>query len=796
MNISLPPKLLLWLLLCMPLLGTAQQSFTLSGYVRDASTGESLIGASVFSKTLRVGTLTNEYGFYSLSFSQTDSAQITFAYAGFTPQVKTVKLTQDQRIDISLEDANATLEDVIITGEVTYEEEINSTQMSVNTLDIQDAKLLPALFGEVDILKTLQLKPGVQSGGEGTSGLYVRGGGPDQNLIVLDEAIVYNANHLFGLFSTFNSDAVKDVKLYKGGFPAQFGGRLSSVVDVRLKDGNRERFSGRGGIGTISSRLTLEGPFNKGKGSFIVAGRRTYFDIITRAINRGNEDKEDFTPIPDYYFYDLNTKINYELGENDRLFISGYFGKDVFGFNGDNFDFNFNWGNITTTLRWNHLFSSKLFLNTTFTFSDYDYVISNNFAETFRFELGSKIQDISGKMDFDFRPNNQHTIRFGASAIRHKFVVGRAEIDAADSTQNFSTGQTLFGQEFGVYFSDDFVVNDRLTLNGGVRLSGFQNEGKFYGGFEPRASAKYSVSDKVSLKAGVAAMSQYLHLVSSSGTSLPTDLWYPSTPKVKPQRATQVATGVTFQLGENFLISNEYYYKWLTNQIDFKDNANLFVNNKLEEEFIFGKGWAYGTEVYIQKRKGKLTGWIGYTLSWSWRQFDGSFVQEGEPGILDVINDGKKFHPRYDRRHDASVVAIYELSKKWSLTGAWVYGTGNATSLPTGRSFISDFGTLVSPIEGGGAFLELFGVDPRTVPIYPDRNIFRLPAYHRLDVGLVYKMFPKWGESDLTLSVYNAYNRRNAFFLYLDIDEDAQKIVAKQVALFPILPSITFNFKF
>lgn len=793
MNFRYSP--LLFLLLCMTLGAFAQKPVTVSGYVKDASNGETLIGASVFSEDQKVGTLTNDYGFYSLSFRNTrlDSVTITYTYAGFAPINRRISLKENIKIDIELTDANTTLDDVVITAEQTFEEELNSTQMSVNTVDVKDAKLIPALFGEVDIIKTLQLKPGVQSGGEGTSGLYVRGGGPDQNLIVLDEAIVYNASHLFGLFSTFNSDAVKDVKLYKGGFPAQFGGRLSSVVDVKLKEGNKTRIAGQGGIGTISSRLTLEGPINEGKGSFIVAGRRTYFDVITRQINRINEDKEDFNPIPDYYFYDLNAKVNYQLGENDRLYLSGYFGRDVFGFNSDNFDFTFDWGNITTTARWNHLFNPKLFLNTTATFSDYKYEINNSFANTFEFELGSQIRDVNVKTDFYYIPNNKHTIRFGAAWTFHKFTIGRAEANSSDGSFNFQSGTDLFAQEAGLYIADDFVVSKRFTLNTGLRLSAFRNaDGSFYWGPEPRASAKYSLSDKVSLKGSFAQMYQYIHLVANSGASLPTDIWFPSNNVVKPQRAQQVATGITFSLGDKYLISNEYYYKWLYNQVDFRDNANLFVNERLTDEFLFGKGWAYGTEIYIQKKQGKLTGWVGYTLSWAWRQFDGSLMGN-EPGVLDMINDGEPFHPRYDRRHDVSVVAIYELAKKWSLTGAWVYGTGNATSLPVGRGFSTDFITNIVPVPNAINF-DIFGTDPRVIPFYTERNGFRMPAYNRMDIGLVYKMFPKWGESDLTLSVYNAYNRRNAFFIFFE--QDVDRITANQVTLFPILPSITFNFKF
>ncbi|MEM6263441.1 MAG: TonB-dependent receptor [Bacteroidota bacterium] len=772
----------IWLLFSCSLLAQ-ETTYTLSGYVKDMDNGENLIGASVYSAQLKVGTLTNEYGFFSLRLRSEDSVKVIFSYAGYTPGSKTYLLKKDLQETLYLTPETSVLDEVVIEGKQTYKEEIASTQMGLATISVREAKLIPAL-GEVDILKTLQLKPGVQSGGEGQAGIFVRGGSNDQNLIVLDEAVVYNATHLFGLFSTFNSDAVKDVNLYKGGFPAQYGGRLSSVIDVRLKEGNRQRFAGSGGIGLIASRLTLEGPIKKEKGSFILSGRRTYFDLITRQINRANEnnDSDDgdggFSQIPDYYFYDLNAKVNYDLGENDRIFISGYFGRDVFGFDDDNFNFDFLWGNVTTTARWNHLFNSRLFVNTTFTYSDYDYVIRNEFAQAFRFEVGSQIRDMNLKTDFYWLPNEQHTIRYGVNVVRHEFDVGRLEAGSDDGTINFSAGQSFVAEEFGVYVADDYEVNDKLKVNVGARISGFHNSGTWYWGFEPRFSARYSLSEKVSFKAGVTRMFQYIHLVGNSAASLPTDVWYPSNERIKPQSATQVAGGITFQLGEQWLVTNEVFYKWLGNQVDFRDGAQLFVNDNLDDEFVFGRGWAYGNELYIQKKVGRITGWIGYTLAWSWRVFDGTF--SGEFRELDAINEGRKFHPRFDRRHDVSVVALYELNDRWSLTATWVYGTGNAITLPTGRAVVLD------PITS----------DPRLVPIYEDRNSFRAPAYHRMDAGVVYNMTNKWGSSDLTLSFYNLYNRRNAYFIFIEDDFETLQSQARQVQLFPIIPSITYNFKF
>lgn len=757
---------------------THAQNYNLSGYIKDAESGETLIGASVFAPETGAGTASNEYGFFSLALPANQEITVRISYTGYQTFEQVFNLKNDEKFDVELS-SGETLQEVVVSAE-SNKEQVNSTQMSVTKLTTKEAKVLPALFGEVDILKTLQLKPGVTSGGEGTSGLYVRGGGADQNLFVLDDATVYNASHLFGFFSTFNSDAVKDIQLFKGGFPAQYGGRLSSVIDVKLNEGNRKKFSGKGGLGLISSRLTLEGPFDEGNGSFILSGRRTYADLITRQVNRMNQDNEDFNPIPDYFFYDFNTKANYDINENNKVFISGYFGRDKFKFDSDDFNFNFNWGNITTSARWNHIFSPRLFMNTTATFSDYDYTISNEFGQ-FAFELGSGIQDYALKSDFTYSPNNQHLIKFGATGVYHQFEVGRIETSSEDNTIGFNAGQEFEGIEVGAYISDDFKVNDKLTLNGGLRISGFQNDGEFYSAIEPRFATKYSIGENVSLKASYARMVQYIHLISSSGVSLPTDIWYPSDKVVKPQRSDQVAGGITFALGEEWILSNEVYYKWLDNQIDLKDNANLFANDNLNQEFVFGDGWSYGDEIYLEKTKGKLRGWVGYTLSWSWRQFD------------EILNGGK-FPPRYDRRHDVSVVVMYELNDKFTLTGSWVYNTGNAISIPQGYFIVQ----------------EASGDDFRFVPIYSERNSYRMPSYHRMDLGFVWNFNPKWGSSDLTFSVYNAYDRRNPYFIYIDdnrseLIEDGGLTVgnitevqfqAKQVSLFPVIPSITYNFEF
>lgn len=802
------------------------QNVTLSGVIRSQSSGETLIGATIALPSLSKGGYTDAYGFYSLSLPQSsDSVEIKFFINGYKSVNQKITLEKDQRIDVEL--GELSLDEVEITAN-SVAEEVNSTQMSVSRITVAEAKKLPALFGEVDIIKTLQLKPGVSAGSEGNSGIYVRGGGADQNLILLDNTVLYNPSHLFGFFSTFNSDAVKSAEIYKGGFPGQYGGRLSSVIDVKLKEGNRRKFSGAGGIGLIASRLTLEGPIVKDKSSFMISGRRTYADLITSGINRLNADNESFNPIPDYFFYDLNGKVNYELSDKDQLFISGYLGRDRFKFEDDNFNFNFDWGNTNANLRWNHFFNQKLYVNTSLSYTDYEYVIANRFDD-FSFELGSKISDGALRTDFTWIPNAKHTVRFGVSGIHHRFGVGRLEASAGeqDSTFNFDAGDIYYGMEWGAYVYDEIEFNSKFKLNLGLRASAFQDftwlyqdqnprdDSTFYGFLEPRASLKYSLAENVSIKASYARMAQYLHLVANSGTTLPTDIWYPSTLRVPPQSSQQVAAGISWGIGDSYLITNEVYYKWLENQVDFKDGANLFVNDDLESEFVFGSGWAYGNEFYIEKTRGKLTGWIGYSLAWSLRQFDDS-VRNGDIDLSNVINDGEPFFARNDKRHDISVVAIYSLPRYWSswlktnlrfpfrnlqeitVSGAWDFRSGAAYTQAAG--FLPFFG------EGFLTTLTGQGNTPGSaapisfIPDFTNRNNARLPDYHKLDLAMTLAFKPKWGETELIISAYNAYNRRNAFFVFIDTRTNDAGVPTgfqgRLVSLFPIIPSFSWNFKF
>jgi hypothetical protein len=769
----------LHILLFFTIIGEARlhaQNITINGVLRDQENGETLIGATVEAVGLGKGNVSNEYGFYSFTLPQSkDSVELRYSYLGYDALLVRVLPSTDLKMDISLYPAGKSLKEVVIKAN-SMQERVKSTEMGVSTISLKDVKALPALFGEADPIKILQLKPGITPGAEGTTGLFVRGGNSDQNLFVLDEAVVYNPNHLFGFFSTFNSDAVKDLKAYKAGFPAQYGGRLSSVIDVRMKEGNNKAFHGTGGIGLISSRLTLEGPIQPEKSSFIVSGRRTYVDIITRQVNRANEDKPDFNRIPDYFFYDLNTKVNFTLSPKDRLYLSGYFGRDVFTFQDPTFNFRFDWGNATGTARWNHVFNPKLFANTTFTYSDYRYRI-RNILQGFSFNLGSNIMDANTKVDFYYQPNNRHTVRFGAQVTYHDFIVARLKAGSDDGSVSFEAGQEYDGWEYGLYAADEWAISQKFKLNYGLRLSAWENNPAFYANLEPRLSANYAISDKFSLKASYARMNQYVHLLASSGLSLPTDIWYPSTNGIKPEVSDQIAVGTTILVGENLLVTYEAWYKWLQNAIDFRDGAELFTNANLENELSTGRGYAYSPlELEIEKKDGNFTGWIGYTLMW---------VRRGE---FPEIDGGRWFSPRFDTRHNLSIVGLYKINSRWQLTASWSYQSGYIGWLPSGRFSLQDV--------PGRPFNTV-------IPVYGPRNTFRYPAYMRGDLGVVWKFKTRRLDNDLTLSVYNATDRRNPYFITIVSDfektalgEVPVRFRARQVSLFPILPSLTWNFRF
>ena len=762
------------------------QKVTLSGYMKDAATGETLVGGTVFPEGVTdLSGQTNGYGFYSLTLPK-GLYKVVFSYVGYKQQIKTVDLTAgDRKLNVDMVDAT-TLGTVEVTA-ARKDENVKTTEMGTITLSINRIKELPVLFGEVDILKSLQLLPGVQSAGEGNSGFYVRGGGPDQNLVLLDDAVIYNTGHLFGFFSIFNSDAIKDVTLIKGGAPANYGGRLSSVVDVTMKEGNNKEFHAEGGIGLIASRLTLEGPIKKNKGSFIVSGRRTYIDALARPFSSKLRNTG-------YYFYDVNLKANYILSEKDRVYLSGYFGLDKFKFSSPDGNFNAQipWGNKTASVRWNHSYNGKLFQNTSLVYNDYSF--SSNFnLGTFGIKIASGIKDYNAKTDFDYYSGYNNFIKFGASYTYHTFIPNQVSGEVDTIKLNPNNAFIKHAHEVGIYILDDFTLSPRFKINAGLRYSLFQQVGpytgynydasgnisdstkygsgkpvKTYGGLEPRFNVRFTVNDNSSLKASIAKTYQYLHLVSDNGTTLPTDVWVPSTALVQPEVAWQYSAGYFRNFLNNALeTSVEVYYKTMDNQIQYKDG---YVPNSLadpELSYVFGKGTAYGSEFFVNKTHGKFTGWVGYTLSWTWQQFP-------------ALNGGEVFPAKYDRRHDVSVVASYKFNDKWSASGVFVYGSGNSITLPTGYYFI----------------------DGQLEEYFSKVNAYRLPAYHRLDLAATYtpqqKTPHKWHGS-WTFSIYNVYDRHNPYFLYVDnvgTVKTGIKLTVYEVYILPILPSITYNFKF
>ena len=663
---------------------------TISGYIKDGITGETLIGATISVKGNSRGINSNQYGFYSLTLNG-GSYSIVCSYIGYRSVMINIGLRSDTLLNIDLYPGAQLSEEVIVTAKK-RDNNVKNAQLGKITLPIEQIKSVPAFLGEVDLLKVVQLLPGVRNAGEGSAGFYVRGGGPDQNLILLDDAVVYNSGHLFGFFSIFNSDAIKNVSLIKGGMPAQYGGRLSSVLDISMKEGNNQKFQVDGGLGVIASRLSIQGPIKKNKASFIVSARRTYIDVLAKQFIKKTSQFYG----SGYYFYDLNAKINYKFNERDRLYLSGYFGRDVFDFSNatQSLKVNIPWGNATGTLRWNHVFNNKLFANTTAVYNDYNFTF-NAAQNNFELKLASGIRDLSLKQDFDFYPYSKHKLKFGLLYTYHRFtpsVVSGKQDSVVFNPQN---AQIKYAHEGALYIQDNWEINSKLNINAGLRYSGFQQIGpnkiyttddnnnrtdsivygrgkavKTYGGLEPRLSIRYSLNEETSIKASVTRNLQYIHLVSNAGTTLPTDLWVPSTYKVKPQLSWLYAAGLFKNFKNNmYETSLEVYYKNMQNQIEYKEGYTPSSIDDTENSFTFGRGWSYGTELFINKVKGKFTGWIGYTLSWTFRKFPG-------------LNFGEKYPAKFDRRNDLSVVAIYEFSKKWKFSATFVYGSGNAATLP------------------------------------------------------------------------------------------------------------------
>jgi len=770
------------------LTGLTQTKFTINGYVRDTATGETVIGANIAINAIAKTVATNQYGYYSITLNEGEY-ELTVSHVTYFANSRKIILNQNYKLDILLMSKAAAMEEVVVHSR-RKDANVKNAQMGKIDLSMNQIKNIPSFLGEIDIMKTIQLLPGVRNAGEGNAGFYVRGGGPDQNLIMLDDAVVYNSGHLFGFFSIFNSDAIKNTSLIKGGMPAQYGGRLSSVLDIAMKDGNSNDFSAEGGIGLIASRISIQGPLKKDRSSFIISGRRTYIDAITKPFIKKSSDFYG----SGYYFYDFNAKANYRFSAKDRLYLSGYFGRDVFTFKNAKRSFNASipWGNSTATLRWNHVFGPKLFANTTLVYNDYKFSFSaaqDNLETT----LASGIKDGNAKIDFDYYPAPQHKIKFGAQSTYHKFVPNVVSGRQDSTVFRPSNEDVKYALENAAYVQDDWDVSDKLKINYGLRWSSFSQLGPYrkftrdadqnildstvyknfqrivnYNGLEPRITTRYTLNETISLKASVSRNLQFIHLVSNSGTTLPTDLWVPSTFRVKPQISWQYATGIFKNFKDNqYETSLEVYYKDMRNQIEFKEGYFPRLTDP-EVDFVFGKGWSYGSELFINKVRGRLTGWLGYTLSWTWRQFP-------------KLNGGEKFPAKYDRRHDLSLVGIYELNDKWKFGSVFVYGTGNATSLPE-RFYIIN-GVLTQ--ENSKV------------------NQYRLAPYHRLDMSATYTPKPKKirkVQSHWVFSVYNIYSRLNPYFIYFDQSgnpyDGSLTVEARQVSLFPILPTVTWNFKF
>jgi len=755
----------------------AQKKFTISGTIKDESSGEELIGASVRIVQLpQKGTTTNNYGFYSLSVPEGDYT-LEFSYIGYNKSTQGISLHRNQRVNISLT-SRSSLQEVVVSSNRPNNDNVLSPQMGVETLSMQQINNVPVVFGEKDLLKTIALLPGVEAASEGNTGFYVRGGGADQNLILLDEATVYNASHLFGFFSTFNSDAIRDVTLYKGGMPAEYGGRLSSVLDIRMDEGNNKEFKVQGGLGLISSRLMVEGPLVKDKGSFMVSARRTYIDFFLK------HSKDSTLQGSAIYFYDLNAKANYHFDDKNAIYISGYFGKDVLGLKDQ---FGTNWGNSTGTLRFNHIFSSKLFSNTAVVYSNYNYVIQS-FVTNSDFKATSQISDFNLKEDLQYNASDHH-LRFGFNFLHHSLTPGNIT-SSSSSNINDKTIEKRYGWENAAYVSDDWKATSNLTLLYGLRLSEMllMGPGTFksynangnvtssetyasgsvvrsYLNLEPRLSASYSLNDQSSIKASYNHNTQNIHLLSNSSSSNPTNIYVMSSNNIKPEIADQVSTGYFRNFKDNiFEFSAEVYYKWLQNQIDYKNGAQLIANQDVESQLLYGVGRSYGLELFLKKKYGRFNGWVGYTLSRTERKIDG-------------INNNQWYAATQDRTHDISVVGIYQLNKRWSFSTDFVYGTGNAVTYPTGK----------------------YNIGGLTTFSYSARNSYRMPSTNRLDIGATLEGKPhKKYHSSWTFGIYNIYGHRNPYSVtFRDSKTVPNTTEAVETSIFGTpVPSVTWNFKF
>ena len=752
----------------------------IEGRVKDGAEGGVFMpGVQIQVMNTQFTTTTDTKGNFKLAlpFAQSDSIALKFKFFGYIPFVTKVKASPQVNLGI-----------VQLKSISTQIVEISSSQIgnsptivkspSYDKITTEQAKLLPQLMGETDLLRLLQLRPGISTSGDGSSSLYVRGGGPDQNLIMLDGAPIYNPNHLFGFFSVFNGDAIKDVTLYKAGFPGRFGGRLSSVIDIRSNTGSQEKSSVSASLGLISSRIQAETPFAKNKGSVSLSVRRTYLDIFTRLINSQNAKVKDYEPLPDYYFYDLNIGAKYQATDRDIISVTALYGQDVLSLTGqDGFSLSTKWGNQAATLHWDHICNKKLLAQYKLTYSGYTYQTGYDYSN-FKVKVGSSVRDFSGSAHFLYEWNDKLNFEYGVGTTYNSYVIGQTSASSGNQDFNYSNGKFLSSINSYGFVQAEVRPIKKLMINGSLRFSHFSRAGQQFHGFEPRAIADYKINDRIDITAAFSHMYQYMHLIGNSGSSLPSDVWYPSGTTVSPQSSTQVSAGWMARLGEgnSWYLSNDYYYKSLARQIDFKDGAGTFSNTGLDSSFIFGKGWAYGGEFFLEKKKGRTTGWIGYTLSWSWRQFD-------------AINNGEPFHPRYDRRHDMNVVVVHRLNTRISLSATWIYGSGNYITLPQGRYLFQDVPGTISKEPGY-----------TVLPDIAKRNSFRMAAYHRMDISITYKMQVNRGNSTWNFSLFNIYNRKNPYFIYFQNEyanaDKTGNIVgfsAQQVSLIPILPSLSYT---
>ncbi len=778
-------KFICFVLIVMPGIGKQEvlaqnpKRFTIDGQIRDKASGELLTGATLFVKELSTGTVSNAYGFYSLSLPA-GRYHLQFSYIGYQNKLIFIDLKLDTTLNISLSTFQKQLNEVEIKATDKHDNIINPL-MSVHKMQMSSIRKIPSFLGEVDLVKALQLLPGVKFVAEGSSGFSVRGGGSDQNLMLLDEATVYNAGHLMGFFSVFNSDAVKSVKLFKGDLPPAYGGRLSSLVDVRMKEGNTQSFHGRGGIGLISTRLMLEGPIQKDKSSFMISGRRTYADLFLKL---SHDEKLRNNRL---YFYDLNAKLNFFINKNNHVYLSGYFGKDVF----KNDFFQMNWGNTTGTLRWNHLFSKKLFANTSFVVNRFNYNLGLAENNPRSFVWQSALTDLNLHSNFDWFLNPDNKLNFGFSIIYHDFFPGKIKGTGQESVINEYRLPDNFALESAIYFGNDQKITPQISLKYGFRISVLNNLGPAtifhyntdyqvtdstvyikkrifhtYWAFEPRTGIVFRISKNASIKASYARNVQYIQKAQNSTAGNPLDIWFQADPNIKPQTGDQTALGYYRNFNNNrFEISLEAYYKWIKHAIDFKDHADLLLNKYLAGELRTGKGYSYGFELMFKKTQGRLTGWLSYTYSRSMRQITG-------------INSGKKYPAPYDRPQDLSLVLSFDINSQLSLGMTWIYLTGQPVTFP------------ISRFKYGGSI----------IPVYSSRNAYRLPDYHRLDLSLNWKMKQKKGKKfgqSLNFSIYNVYNRKNPWVINFENDPDIPNATyAEKTYLFGILPTVTYNFHF